>query len=136
MVSSLEYNGWNNIIWRYMGKKMIISSGWNIYQDRIRFQNCNISLFVIAKRSFFRINVCYFGMIRDIWFTNKHYIMEYLNDICIEYKDVFSDDLLDGLSPKRRVNHKIDVILGSTLTCKFSYCLYSNKLEECKTQVE
>lgn len=126
-----QYNP--KVDWR---RKVITSSGWKIYGDRIRSQNRNLPLFVMGTASISRDDVCFLGLIRDIGSTDKPYIPESLNDIFMEYKDVFPDDLPAGLPPKRRVDHKIEVIPGSTSTCKAPYRLVPNELEECKAQVE
>ena len=53
-----------------------------------------------------------------------------------QFKDVFPDDLLVRLPPKRRVDHKIEVVPGSTPSCKVPYRLAPNELEECKAQIK
>ncbi|CAM6102507.1 unnamed protein product [Calypogeia fissa] len=57
-------------------------------------------------------------------------------DILKEYEDVFPTDLPARLPPKRRVDHKIEVIPGSSPPCKTPYRLAPNELEECKAQLE
>ncbi|CAM6090212.1 unnamed protein product [Calypogeia fissa] len=57
-------------------------------------------------------------------------------DILKEYEDAFPADLPARLPPKRRVDHKIEVIPGSSPPCKTPYRLAPNELEECKAQLE
>lgn len=55
-----------------------------------------------------------------------------MNNIFMKYKHVFLDNLFAIFSSKKRVDHKIEVILGDPSTCKASYLLAPNKLNECK----
>lgn len=67
---------------------------------------------------------------------NKLYILEALNNIFIEYKDVFWSDLVEKLSSKWWIYYKIEVTHECTLTCKAPYRLAPNKLKDHKAQEE
>ena len=47
-----------------------------------------------------------------------------------EFRDIFLDDLLDGLPPSREVDHLIKVILGLKLVTKLAYRLSHSKAQE------
>lgn len=85
------------------------------------------------KTSIFRDDICFLGLMRDIGSTNKLYIPESLNNIFMEYKDDFANDLAARLPSKRRVDHKIEstwkyINLQSSISFGFK------QIGECKTQ--
>lgn len=46
-----------------------------------------------------------------------------LSSLLNEFRDVFPEDLLDGLPPSREVDHSIEVVTGSKLVSKPAYRL-------------
>ena len=52
-----------------------------------------------------------------------------------EFRDVFPDDLPDGLPPSREVDHPIEVILGSKPISKPAYRLSHSEAQEVKRQL-
>lgn len=53
-----------------------------------------------------------------------------------EYRDVFPDDLPPGLPPAREVDHKIELIPGSSPPSRPTYRMSATELEELKKQLE
>ena len=52
-----------------------------------------------------------------------------------EYKDVFPDDLPAGLPPYREVDHRIELIPGSTPPSRPTYRLSPSELTELRKQL-
>ena len=52
-----------------------------------------------------------------------------------EFGDVFPDDLPDGLSPSREVDHPIEVVLGSKPVSKLAYRLSHCEAQEVERQL-
>ena len=59
-----------------------------------------------------------------------------LYSLMSKFRDVFGDNLLDGLPPSREVDHLIKVIPGSKLVTKPTYRLSHSKAQEVEWQLE
>lgn len=66
---------------------MIKNSRWKIHEDEIRFENRNLTIFVMDNTFFFKNYICFLRFIKNT--SIKFYISKNLKNICIEYKDKF-----------------------------------------------
>ncbi|KAL3680455.1 hypothetical protein R1sor_023411 [Riccia sorocarpa] len=120
--------------WR---RKIVRAKSWTIFGDRIRSKIQKLPLFVVGTTAIGRSDNCFLGLIREAPSEKLDgQIPEYLENVVKEFMDVFLEDLPAVLPPKRRIDHKIEVMPGSTPPCKAPYRLAPHELEECKAQIE
>lgn len=58
-----------------------------------------------------------------------------IQPLLVEFQDVLTDDLSEGLPPLRDIRHAIDLILGSILLNRSTYRLRPTEVEELQKQV-
>ncbi|KAL3700980.1 hypothetical protein R1sor_019002 [Riccia sorocarpa] len=120
--------------WR---RKIVRTKSWTIFGDRVRSKIQKLPLFVVGTTAISRGDQCFLGLIREAQSEKLDgQVPEYLRSVVHNFMDVFPEDLPAGLPPKRRIDHKIEVIPGSTPPCKAPYRLAPHELEECKAQIE
>ncbi|KAL3675441.1 hypothetical protein R1sor_025389 [Riccia sorocarpa] len=104
---------------------------------QIRSKIQKLPLFVVGTTAIGISDNCFLGLIREAPSEKLDgQISEYLENVVKEFMDVFPEDLPAGLPPKRRIDHKIEVMPGSTPPCKAPYRLAPHELEECNAQIE
>ena len=63
-------------------------------------------------------------------------VLKCVEDVLKRYQEVMLEDLPNELSPRRKVDHKIEVKLGTESPSKAPYCLSQKDLEELKSQLD
>ncbi|KAL3701254.1 hypothetical protein R1sor_019276 [Riccia sorocarpa] len=127
-----RYN--SQVDWR---RKIVRTKSWTIFGDRVRSKIQKLPLFIVGTIAISRGDQCFLGLIREAQSEKLDgQVPEYLRSVVHNFMDVFPEDLPAGLPPKRRIDHKIEVIPGSTPPCKAPYRLALHELEECKAQIE
>ncbi|KAL3699317.1 hypothetical protein R1sor_017339 [Riccia sorocarpa] len=111
---------------------------WRVIRlARVRSKIQKLPLFVVGTTAISKGDQCFLGLIREAQSEKLDgQVPEYLRSVVHNFMDVFPEDLPAGLPPKRRIDHKIEVIPGSTPPCKAPYRLAPHELEECKAQIE
>ncbi len=127
-----EYNP--IIDWR---SHTLTTSTWKIWGNRVRSRKEKIPSYLMSTTTIEKSDQVYLCLINSLD-KRQHGADNSATfaDILKEYEDVFPVDLPARLPPKRRVDHKIEVIPGSSPPCKTPYRLAPNELEECKAQLE
>ena len=68
--------------------------------------------------------------------TNVTDLLEDIQEMLSEYRDIVVDDLPNELPPRRNISHQIDFIPGASLLNKEAYRLTPQENEELRNEVQ
>ncbi|GLU12626.1 hypothetical protein SLE2022_292900 [Rubroshorea leprosula] len=92
-----------------------------------------------VKAAFFAKKPMFVLLYKDAYFnTNKlnDSLPSVVKSLLQDFKDVFPEDIPNGLPPIRGINHQIDFIPGATIPNRPAYQSNSNEMKEHQKQVE